>query len=40
MGGEEADINGSGGVAPIDITDMILLIAYTFQGGAPPADCP
>ncbi len=36
---EEADINGSGGVAPIDISDLVTLVAYMFQGGTDPSPC-
>ncbi len=37
---EEADIDGSGGSAPVDISDIVLLVAYMFQNGAAPANCP
>ncbi len=37
---EEANVDGSNSEIPIDISDLVGLVAYMFQGGEEPAPCP
>ena len=37
---EEADVDGSGVGLPIDISDLVYLVDYMFNGGPEPAACP